>query len=198
MFNFPSQIFVEPAIQLGYLVRYSSGKIRYPELVGHGADTFYLRTIYQKVDPGKRLTRTTVSGMSCLSQPFILDFAEKWTDVIRMNARKGISLSSLLSFKCCSSGSISIVHLESDGCRLFKLSVRWVSLGFRWVRFRFVRVWSSKFCVAFAEVRTEITKLWSEFVAVCCNCQGIRMKCACNWEPWGEIWVLFCCGWSWA
>jgi hypothetical protein len=38
-------------------------------------------------------------------------FAEKWTDVIRMNARKGISLSSLLSFKCCSSGSISIVHL---------------------------------------------------------------------------------------
>jgi hypothetical protein len=40
MLNFPSQIFVEPTIQLGYLVWYSSGKIRYLELVGHGADTF--------------------------------------------------------------------------------------------------------------------------------------------------------------
>jgi hypothetical protein len=176
MLNFPSQIFVEPAIQLGYLVWYSSGKIRYLELVGHGADTFYLRTIYQKVDPGKRFTRTTVSGMSCLSQLFILDFAEKWTDVIRMNARKGISLSSLLSFKCCSSGSISIVQLGYlTAVDYFKLSIHWVSLGFRWVRFRFVRAWCSKFCVAFAEVRNEITKLWSEFVAVCCNCQGIRM-----------------------
>ncbi len=175
MLNFPSQIFVEPAIQLGYLVRYLSGKIRYPELVGHGADTFYLRTIYQKVDPGKRFARTTVSGMSCLSQPFILDFAEKWTDVIKMNARKGISLSSLLSFKCFLWFNLNCPLRISDGCRLFKLSIRWVSLGFRWVRFRFVRVGCSKFCVAFAEVRTEITKLWSEFVAVCCNCQGIRM-----------------------